>query len=219
VALAVGDAAAADGRRVHLIDRAHPSRSGFVAAASEELGTDVTGAWRRGLRSGVIIDRRATDVEPGDWPVPPVGDGPAVTVVDLGLAAPENLIRLAADRVRPVVVCRPTVPGVRLTEQLLDQLARRPVVVAAVGPSRWPGEVTATLGPRLRALRAEGRVIVVPTDRRLEVTGLTSSPLPKPVRSAGRLLLERIDDSHPGGAARSSAAITDPVRTSEGTRR
>ncbi len=157
VALAVSDAAAADGRQVHLIDRAHPSRSGLVAAASEELGTDVTGTWRRGLRTGVTIDRRVTDTAPGDWPLPSVGDGPAVTVIDLGLAAPGNRIRLAADRTRPVVVCRPTVPGVRLTEQLLDQMAGSPAVVAAIGSSRWPGEVIASLGPRLRALRAAGR--------------------------------------------------------------
>ena len=219
VALAIGEAAAIDGRRVHVIDMAHPSRSGLVAAASEELGTDVTGAWRRGLRSGVIIDRRATDVIPDDWPAVPVGEGPGVTVVDLGAPAPDRPIPEAVDRARRVVVCRPTVPGVRVTEQLLDRLARQPVVVAAVGPSRWPGGVIASLGPRLRALRAAGRVIAVPTDRRLEVTGLTSSPLPRPVRSAGRSLLERIDDGHPGGAAQSSAAITDPVRTSEETRR
>jgi hypothetical protein len=219
VALAISDAAAADGRRVHLIDRAHPSRSGLVAAASEELGTDVTGAWRRGLRPGVTIDRRATDVEPGDWPAIPADEGSGLSVVDLGLLAPDNLARLGANRVRPVVVCRPTVPGVRLTEQLLDQLARQSVVVAAVGSSRWPGEVIASLGPRLHALRAAGRVIPVPMDRRLQVTGPTSSPLPKSVRSAGRSLLERIDDGHPGGAARSSAAITDPVPTPEETPR
>jgi len=219
VALAISDAAAADGRRVHLIDRAHPSRSGLVAAASEELGTDVTGEWRRGLRSGVTIDRPVTDVVPGDWPAVPTDEGPGVTVVDLGAPASDRLISGAADRVRLVVVCRSTVPGVRLIEQLLGQLARQSVVVAAVGSNRWPGEVIASLGPRLRALRAAVRVIAVPMDRRLEVTGLTSSPLPRPVRSAGRLLLERIDDGHPDVAARSSAAITNPVRTPKGTRR
>lgn len=197
VALAIGDAAAAGDLPVHLIDTAHPSRSGLVAAASEELGTDVTGAWRRGLRAGVTLDRRATDPASPGWPVPPVGDGPALTVVDLGLTAPENLSCLAADRALPVVVCRPTVPGVRLTEQLLGHLAYRPAAIAAIGPSRWPGEVTSSLGPRLRALRAAGRVVPVPTDRRLQNTGPSSSPLPKSVRSAGRRLLELLDDSHP----------------------
>jgi hypothetical protein len=198
VALAISDAAAADDRRVHLVDTAAPFRSGLVAAPSEELGTDATGAWRRGLRAGVTVDRPATEVAPADWPVPPGGDGPALTVVDVGLAEPENLARLAGDRSHPVVVCRPTVPGVRLTEQLLDRLARQPVAIAAVGPSRWSGEVTASLGPRLRALRAAGCLVPVPTDRRLQVTGPTSSPLPKSVRSAGRQLLELLDGSHPG---------------------
>jgi hypothetical protein len=198
VALAIGDAAAAEDLPVHVIATAHLSRSGLVAAASEELGTDVTGAWRRGIRAGVTLDRRATDLAPAGWPVPPVGDGSALTVVDLGLTVPENLSRLAADRALPVVVCRPTVPGVRLTEQLLGHLAHRPAAIAAIGPSRWPGEVTSSLGPRLRALRAAGRVVPVPTDRRLQVTGLGSSPLPKSVRSAGRQLLGLLDGTRPG---------------------
>jgi hypothetical protein len=198
VALAIGDAATAADLPVHLIDTAHPYRSGLVGAAFEELGTDVTGAWRRGLRTGVTIDRRAADRAPVNWPVPPVGDRPAMTVVDLGLAAPEDLSRLAADRALLVLVCRPTVPGVRLTEQLLGHLAHRPAAIAAIGPSRWPGEVTSSLGPRLRALRAAGRVVPVPTDRRLQVTGLASSSLPKSVRTAGRQLLGLLDGSHPG---------------------
>lgn len=219
VSLVMTDAAAADGGRVHLVDTAHPFRSGLVGAASEELGTDVTGTWRRGTRTGVTIDRRATDTPPGTWPDPPVGDDPPLTVVDLGLADPENLTRVAADRSRLVVVCRPTVPGVRLTEQLLEQLLREPVAVAAVGPSRWPGEVTASLGPRLRALRTAGRVVPVPLDRRLQVTGPTSSPLPRALRAAGRALLELLDDSHPGAATRSSAPTTDPMSTPKEIRR
>lgn len=219
VALVVSEAAAADGRRVYLIDPARPFRSGLLAAAREELGPDVTGAWRRGVRTGITIDRRAGDTAPGRWPVPPVGDDSALTVVDLGLAAPGNLTRLAADRTRSVVVCRPTVPGVRQTEQLLEQLAGQPVVVAAVGLTRWPGEVSASLGPRLRALRAAGRVVPVSMDRRLQVTGPTSSPLPRALRAAGRPLLELLDDSHPGTTTRSSAPTTEPVSTPEDTRR
>jgi len=218
VALVISDAAAADGQPGHLVDTAHPSRSGLVAAASEELGTDVTGAWRRGRRTGVTIDRRATDTAFDDWPVAPVADSPPLTVIDLGLAAPQNLTRLAP-RSRAVVVCRPTVPGVRLTEHLLEQLGGRPVVVAAVGPRRWSGNVTGSLGPRLLALRAAGRVVPVPMDRRLQVTGPTSSPLPKPLRRAGRTLLELLDDGPHGAATRASQAAIDPVLTPEDTRR
>lgn len=195
VALALSDAAAAEDLRVHLVDSAPPSRSGLVAAASAELGTDATGAWRRGSRAHVTVYRRAAEVAPGAWPALPVDEAPAVTVLDLGLPSRADLARLATGRTRIVVVCRPTVPGVRLTEQVLSRLAEQPVVVAVVGPRRWPGEVTSSLGPRLRAARAAARVVTVPTDRRLEVTGPTQSPLPKPVRAAARALLRLLADA------------------------
>ncbi|WP_092195850.1 hypothetical protein [Blastococcus tunisiensis] len=188
VALAISDAVAATDRRVHLVETAHPCRSGLVAAASTELGTDATGAWRRGSRDRVTIDRRVADGEPGGWPVLPIGEEPSVTVLDLGLPASQNLARLAADRTRTVVVCRPTVPGVRLTEHVLSQLAERPVVVAVVGPARWTQAVKASSGSRLRELRSCGLVARVPIDRRLQTTGLTGDRLPKGVEAAGRSL-------------------------------
>jgi hypothetical protein len=104
---------------------------------------------------------------------------------------------------------------VRLTEHVLSQLAEQPVVVAAVGPRRWSGEVNASLGPRLRALRVTARVVVVPTDRRLEVTGPTHGPLPKPVRTAARALLGLLLDADPGVAAASPPSAPTP----RGTRR
>jgi hypothetical protein len=211
VALALSEAAAVTGRRAHLVESADPSRSGLVAGASEELGLDPSGAWRCGLRSGVAIARRATERPPDGWPAPPAGDGQGVTVVDLGLVAAGNLDRLVGLHVLPVIVCRPTVPGVRLTEHLLDLVAGAPPVVAAVGPSRWPGEVTATLGPRLRALRGAGHVVAVPWDRRLEITGLTPHPLPKPVHAAGRALLALLDSVADPDEAREAA--TSPVST------
>jgi hypothetical protein len=188
VALAISDAAAATDRRVHLVETAHPRRSGLIAAASAELGTDAAGAWRRGSRDRVTIDRRVADVEPGGWPVLPINEEPAVTVLDLGLPAPENLARLAVDRTRTVVVCRPTVPGVRLTEHVLSKLAGSPVVVAVVGPARWPRAVKANCGPQLRELRSRGQVVRVPIDGRLQTAGLTGDRLPKAVEAAGRSL-------------------------------
>jgi hypothetical protein len=188
VALAISEAAAGTDRRVHLVETAHPRRSGLIAAASAELGTDAAGAWRRGSRGRVTIDRRVADVEPGGWPVLPITDEPAVPVLDLGLPALEDLARLAADRTRTVVVCRLTVPGVRLTEHVLSQLAEQPVVVAVVGPARWPPVVKANCGPRLRESRSRGRVVRVPVDRRLQTAGLTGDPLPKAVADAGRAL-------------------------------
>lgn len=201
VALALTDAAT-EHSATNLIETAHPTRSGLVAAANAELGVDPTGAWRRGSRGQVTIDRRAGNDTPTGWPtLPETGDG--IVVVDLGLPTPESLARLTASGCRVVVVCRPTVPGVRLAEQLLSSLTGS-VILAAVGGGKWPGEVNASLGPRLRELRATKAVVTVPADRRLEVTGPTNSPLPKPVAAAGRSLLGLIDAAHPGGATASA---------------
>jgi hypothetical protein len=200
VALAITDALSAGGRNVHLVESAHPSRSGLIAAASAELGTDPTGAWRRGSRQLATVFRRAGESIPHGWPEAAAGADPPVTVLDLGLPAPENLTRLADDQPNIVVVCRPTIPGVRLAEQLLAQLGAARVVVAALGSKRWPGEVVVSVGPALRALRDGGQVVPVPEDRHLQVTGPTHLPLPKPVTAAGRALLGLIDVTRPGYA-------------------
>ncbi|GAA4752761.1 hypothetical protein GCM10023328_39980 [Modestobacter marinus] len=207
VALAISDAAAVTGRSAHLIDNAHPARSGLGAAASAELGIDDTGTWRRGLRSTVTISRRATDAMPSRWPVP-AGHHAGVTVLDVGLDADGRASR-TVDRACTVVVCRPTVPGVRLTEALLDQLRDQVVVIAAVGARRWPGEVAASSGPRLRALRLAGQVVAVPLERRLEVTGLTGQPLPSSIQAAGRALLALLSSRRPG-VALTSVTTTSP---------
>jgi hypothetical protein len=125
-----------------------------------------------------------------------MGDG--LVVIDLGLPTPDSLNRLTSSRCRIVLVCKPTVPGVRLAEQLRHSITS-PVIVAAVGGGKWPGEVTASLGPRLRELRAQNAVVSVPADRRLEVAGPNNFPLPKPVATAGRSLLGLIDAARPGG--------------------
>lgn len=203
VALAITDAISAAGRPVNLVESAHPCRSGLIAAASAELGTDPTGAWRRGSRQLATVFRRVGDVTPQGWPESGADEG-LVTVLDLGLPAPQNISRLAVDQPTFVVVCRPTIPGVRLAEHLLAQLGAARVVVAAVGHRRWPGEVLASLGPRLRALREQGRVVAVPEDGRLQVTGPTHCALPKPVVTAGRAVLALIDVAFPGAVTASA---------------
>ncbi|RBY95243.1 hypothetical protein DQ237_14260 [Blastococcus sp. TF02-8] len=79
-------------------------------------------------------------------------------------------------------------PGVRLTEHVLSQLAGQPVMVAVVGPARWPRAVKANCGPQLHELRSRGRVVRVPVDGRLQTAGLTGDRLPKGVEAAGRSL-------------------------------
>jgi hypothetical protein len=185
VALAVAEGLA-EGRRVALVDYAEPARSGLAGASTTELGTDDDG-WRLGRRGRVSIVRLArSPAEDGFPPLPDTIDA-ARLVVDAGwsltcrlLGSPGPLVRGAT-----VVVTRVTVPGVRQTEQVLAVVDGE-AVVAAVGPARWPRVVQVSCGPRLRQLRSRGRVVRVPVDRRLQVSGLSGDRLPKPVVAAGR---------------------------------
>jgi hypothetical protein len=211
VALAVTDALSRVQRPVRLIEAAHPTRSGLVAAARAELGTDPTGAWRRGSRGAATLYRRTGELPPDDWPEP-AGAGPLTTVVDLGLPAGRSLSRLAADQPTIVLVCRVTVPGVRFAEQLLAELDGASLVLVTVGPRRWPGPITATLGPRLRQLRINGQVVSVPHDRHLQLTGPSTDPLPNAVASAGSALLALLESSHPGGLVPTPARPARPAQ-------
>jgi hypothetical protein len=196
VAVALADAAAERGEAVRLIDAATPNRSGLIAATDAELGVNGSG-WLRGRRRGVDLDRVADPVSsPSELPLPSPLAADSIRVVDAGWdpwwlwqdrAWPSELLETC----RAVVVCRPTVGGVRQCERVLDQLDRR-LVVAVVGPrsGRWPGAVRASFGERLEAARADGRVVAVPLDRRLAVAGIDSSALPRGVLSAGRRLLD-----------------------------
>ena len=74
--------------------------------------------------------------------------------------------------------------------------------------------MSASSGPRLRALRIAGRVVTVPLDRHLQISGLTDSPLPKPVLAAGRALLELLNPIRPATAG-SSPTTTGPELTRE----
>lgn len=222
VALALADAAAATGRSSQVIEAASPSRSGLISAASRELDVDESGAWRRGSRPhsatsvSVTITRRAGDRQPFGWPTIQAA-GELLVAVDLGLVPTDAVAGVAGGLA--VVVCRATIPGVRLTEQLLDRLADSTVVVVAMlGGRRWPGEVTASAGRRLRALRDADRVVTVPLDGHLAVTGLTHVPLPKAVLAGGRALLGLIDAAGPGGV-NASPTLAQPAPRQKGTTR
>jgi hypothetical protein len=200
VALAITDALSDAGRTARLVDTAQPSRSGLVAAATSELGTDPTGSWRRGSRNTATLYRRTGNADLGCWPTPSpdsASDSVEVTtVVDLGLPSPDTTAQLTAIRPCIVVVCHASVPGIRSAEHALDQLVTQSVVMAVVGPNRWPGVLTAGLGPRLRTHRDAGQVVIVPTERHLHLSGVTAGPLPRPVAAAGRALLAVLDDAH-----------------------
>lgn len=211
VALAVADAAAVTGP-VHVIDTAEPARSGLLGAATRELGC--ARGWRRGTRGAATLDRRADATAPPGWPALPVGAaGPTPwTVLDQGLPRGANLAAVAAAGCRVVLVTRPTVPGVRAAELLLAGLPADRVVVAVVGTTRWSAAVTAAGGPLLAAARAERRLLAVPVERRLQASGLSDAPLPRPVLAAGRALLRLLADL-PCPATAEAAPVPTPRGT------
>ena len=182
-ALAIATAAAERGRTVQVIEWSPPHRSGLVAAATSELGPVDGGYWRRGGRgAAVVIDRRC-ELDPVEWPTPP--NPGCLRLVDLGLT-------VSAEDLPFVLVCRASVPGIRLAEHALSRL-HVPLALATVGPTRWPGQVTASAGPHVRQLREQGRLVTVPLDRHLDVAGLTSDPLPKQVIEAGARLVALLE--------------------------
>lgn len=186
VALAVAEAVAR-AKPVCLVELAPSARSGLAASTSAELGVDGTGRWRRGARGQITVYRRANDDETVTWPVVPAA---WFGLADLGVVEPEDVPAIA-ERAAVVVACRASIPGLRAAEHLLRYLApARPVAIAAVGDKRISREAELTLGPRLRQLRLDGQIVLVPEDARLRVTGPSSAPLPTPVAVAGKRLAE-----------------------------
>jgi hypothetical protein len=197
VALAMAEAAGESGRPARLLDCASPERSGLATAVDAELGVDGSG-WRQGRRARLPIERvvdalaSATDVPaPRNEPLGQV----EVTVLDSGWGAPDILtgdswLGRVAESAAVVLVARATSPALRQLEQALAACPGNPVV-ALHGPTRWGRSVRTTTGPLLKAAQAAGRVVRVPSDRHLTVNGITSAPLPKAVREAGRQILAR----------------------------
>jgi len=198
VALLLGEAAVTAGTATRLVECADPTRSGVAAATDIELGEDPSG-WRLGRRGDLVVERparRVANVEDVAPPAP-VSTGGSLTVVDAGWSAWDVLASASwvtglLHTAQVVVVFRATVPGVRQTEQLLAALPGRDPLVAAVGPAKWPGVVSASCGPLLRAAHSADRIVPVPLDRQLDVTGLTAGPVPKQLTAAGRSLAGRV---------------------------
>lgn len=184
VACAIADAAAASAspEEVRLLDGNPPDRTGLSWAAEVELGQDVTGRWSLGRRAGVHLMRRTA----ADLPALPAPAAGSLQVID-GVATAELLPSDVTMRL--VLVCRASVPSLRAAEGQLAKLADQAPVLAVLGPARWPGVVTAALGPAVSQLRDLGRVVAVPVDKQLEMTGVTSKPLPRGVVQSGIELL------------------------------
>jgi len=205
VGLALADAAAAAGRGVQLVSGHGVTACGLLAVPHIELGA-AEAAWRRGRRGEkVLVDRSRTDDPAVAWPQAPVPPD-VLRVLDAPLGSP-----LAhTPPVTVLLVCRASVPGVQRAEHLLRRLADQhrdalgagaldptawspQVLLAVVGPDRWAGPVSASVGVGLQRLQHAGRVVGVPLDRQLDLTGPSADPLPKAVLKAGRVLLQHVE--------------------------
>jgi hypothetical protein len=203
VALALSEGLT-DRASVHLCDWHLPRHSGIDVAVTQELGTEF--GWRQGRRGPLLISRQ---VEP-DAGCPPVatnGRSPRVCVIDLGHLVDDDLRALSSATAAVVVVTRVSLPGVRQTEHVLSFLTEEALVVG-IGPRCWPGRVEVSCGPRLRELKERHRVVAMPLDRGLAVTGLTTDPLPRHVAAAGRRIVALLQPAPVVARPRPAGALT-----------
>jgi hypothetical protein len=195
VALALGIAVAERNWSPQLIECSTPEQSGLAAATDTELGTNEAG-WRFGTRGCLTVHRPATTYVAGAPTLPDRRATPVPTSVlildpacwSTALAMDTSWASGVPRTAQMVLVLRASVPGVQAAERILARLAGRTPLVAVLGPARWPGVVTASRGPLLRGAAEEGRIVPLPVDDHLAVTGLTADPLPKAVLAAARVL-------------------------------
>jgi hypothetical protein len=145
--------------------------------------------------------------------------GPAeVTVLDAGWGALEVLtghswLAQAAESAAVVLVARATIPALRQLERALATCPGAPVVALVGGHSRSARSVQATVGRMLEAAQSAGRVVAVPNDRHLAVTGITCDPLPKALVQAGQQIFTGVlAAGNTGGAEPSGIPATHPPR-------
>jgi len=195
ISLALAGAAAMPAR---VVECSTAGASGLAAASTAELGLHDSG-WTRGTRDGILLERASNVlVSTQEVPSPSVPDRTiALTVLDIGweigqiLATPGWLGGQVRGADLVVLATTATVPGLRRLESALDLLAGTSTCAAVIGPKpkKWPRPVGYSAGPRTRALKAAGRLVAVPEDRALAITGLDATPLPASLLQAAATLL------------------------------
>ena len=147
-----------------------------VGAAMEARADMGLQGWTGGRRGGVRIVRLGEDPDGADRIA-------GMSVVDAGF----HDWLLTVD----VLVARATVPGVLRAEKALASGPAR--VVAVVAATKWPPSVRACLGPRLRMIDTDGRVVFFPSESQLAINGLSAEPLPTSTRRAASRLLDVLE--------------------------
>jgi hypothetical protein len=197
-ALALATAASTDAR---VVECSSATTSGLAAASTAELGAHPSG-WVQGSRGDVLLQRTGVTLASlHDVASPMRAQKSRLTVLDVGwelgqaLNTPSWVAAQLSQAAAVIVVTCATVPGLRDLEGALALLDGTPTVVAVVGPprKRWPKPVQHTAGALTRAADHAGRLVVIPWDPRLSVTGLDSTPLPEALLDAAAAVLERVD--------------------------
>lgn len=169
-ALVTGDVGGAT-----VVDLGHDDALGVRAAMEARADLGLRG-WTGGRRGAVRIVRLAEDPDDADRIA-------GMSVIDAGF----HEWMLAVD----VLVVRATVPGVLRAEKALASRAAR--VVAVMAATKWPSSVRACLGPRLKMIDTDGRVVFFPSESQLAINGLSAEPLPTSTRRAASRLLDVLE--------------------------
>lgn len=199
IALALADVASHD-TQVRLLDAAAPTWSGLVGASVTELGAQA--GWRRGRRNDqLVIDRLQPHAStPADLPAPRDHEPVSLTVLDVGwtrrelTAHPHGWLNSveSAEGVVDVVVTRADAAAFGQAEAALEHTDLDACVLVVVGANRWSGSEFASVGHRMRQLRANESISFVPHLGARALSGLGPGRLPRPLLSCAQRLLERI---------------------------
>jgi hypothetical protein len=210
VAVAVADVLQLAGYSVLLVDTASPVRSGLGKAARvdgpvirvPQPAARIRFSWRAQALLG-RVEHGGSDrpVAPSLWWLP--GDRRVqATVVDVAGDSWElaSDVRLGAARwlglaACPLLVVRPTVPGLVQAEQVLARLepwVLRGLVprvgrLVVVGARKWPRRIAATAGHRVDSMLAS--TVFVPHERFVAAGGITADVTPDRIRAVFAPLL------------------------------
>lgn len=200
IALATGLAATAP---VRVVECCSVTASGLASASTAELGLHPTD-WRQGKRDHVLLERASEVLAVvADVPLPTATESEhQLTILDVGWEAGQLLATdcWLAEAVRTadqiVLVTQATIPGMRRLGVAIDLLSTHwqpeQLALAIRGHRRkkWPRGLEHAGGPEVRRALDAGRCVEIPEDRELAFSGLDSRPVPAPLISTARQLLE-----------------------------
>lgn len=188
-------------RSTRVVECAPMHASGLAFATTAELGE--TGAtWRGGTRGRVLLERTAREHSRIEDITVPSETGRELTILDVGwdpvgILGTNTWLADSLATVPLVVVTVATGPGVRALDQVLHRTVR-PVDTwcVVIGPSvrRWSKPVHRAVTGRVNQAIATGRLVTVPSEPALGLSGLTAEPIPGRVLAACAHLVDQMLD-------------------------